>query len=233
MEAYANSHSSPEPVEGFLLENSSGGELSWQLNVTPSPQAFSSPGRTTARFALSPYGMTCGHLMAESGAALLTWCRAAFPARPTAAHLEDARLADDLWPEMRRVVADVAPRVVFAENTERRAIDRAADNLEEMGYEVRCMELSAADMGADHIRQRYWLLAYAHPHGELRMQVNAKVAQLPRVRPRVWEAYPDEPRVADGLAHRMVRLQATGNGQVPCVAATAFRLLASQFGEPS
>lgn len=145
-----------------------------------------------------------------------------FPCQAYSSASRGRAVADDLWPEMRRVVADVAPRYVFAENTERRAIDRAADELEAMGYEVRCMQLSAADVGADHIRERYWLLAHAHAHGELCLRVDAEVAQLPRVRPGVWQADPDESRVADGLADRMVRLQATGNGQVPAVAALAF-----------
>jgi len=61
-------------------------------------------------------------------------------------------VAEDFWPEMRRIVADVAPCYVFAENTERRAINRAADDLEQMGYKARAIALSAADLGADHVR---------------------------------------------------------------------------------
>lgn len=77
-------------VEEYLVGTSLDGQLSVQLNSTPTPQVFSSPGRTTARFDLSRYGMTCGHSTAEGGEALLTWYRAGFPARPTAAHLEGA-----------------------------------------------------------------------------------------------------------------------------------------------
>jgi DNA (cytosine-5)-methyltransferase 1 len=95
-----------------------------------------------------------------------------------------------------------------------------------MGYAVRCIAISAADVGADHIRDRYWLLAHADGDRELRRGVDAKVANLSRVRPRVWETYPDESRVADGVPNRMDRLEATGDAQVPIVAATAFRLLA-------
>ena len=40
-----------------------------------------------------------------------------------------------------------------------------------------------------------------------------------------WEAEPDVGRVADGVAARVDRLKAIGNGQVPLVAATAFNLL--------
>jgi len=148
-----------------------------------------------------------------------------FPCRPYSSASRGRPVADDLWPEMRRVVADVAPRYVFAENVQRRAIDRAADDLEAMGYSVRCVALSAADMGADHVRQRYWLLAHADMHGELRSSVDAEVALRSRFRPGVWQAEPEQPRVSDELADRLERLEATGDGQVPIVAATAWRIL--------
>lgn len=148
-----------------------------------------------------------------------------FPCQGYSGAARGRTVADDLWPEMRRVVADVAPRYVFAENVVRRAIDRAADDLEKMGYHTKALPLSAADLGADHIRKRYWLLAHANNDRELRMSLNAKVAQLPSLRPSVWETGPGEPRMADGLANRMERLAATGDGQVPIVAATAWRLL--------
>jgi DNA (cytosine-5)-methyltransferase 1 len=42
---------------------------------------------------------------------------------------------------------------------------------------------------------------------------------------RPWPPEPDVGRVVDGLAHRLDRLKALGNGQVPRVAATAFDFL--------
>lgn len=44
-------------------------------------------------------------------------------------------------------------------------------------------------------------------------------------RPTWWEAEPDVGRVAYGVAARVDRIRAIGNGQVPAVAATAWRLL--------
>lgn len=148
-----------------------------------------------------------------------------FPCQAYSSAAAGNNTADDLWPEMRRVVADVAPRYVFAENVQRRAIDRAADDLEAMGYETRAIALSAADLGADHIRPRYWLLAYADSDSELRSSVDAEAPLRAGVRPRVWEAEPTGARVAHGLADRLDRLQATGDGQIPVVAATAWMLL--------
>ena len=40
-----------------------------------------------------------------------------------------------------------------------------------------------------------------------------------------WSTEPDVGRVVDGVAHRVDRLKAIGNGQVPLVAATAFKTL--------
>lgn len=139
--------------------------------------------------------------------------------------------ADDLWPEMRRVVADVAPRYVFAENVKREAIESAADDLEAMGYVCKPpLELSAKDMGADHDRPRCWLLAYADNESELLRGVNAEMAVLQDVAASVWESYPGSARMANGVAHRTHRLKASGNGQVPVVRAAAWELL---FGEVS
>jgi DNA (cytosine-5)-methyltransferase 1 len=45
-----------------------------------------------------------------------------------------------------------------------------------------------------------------------------------------WGAEPDVGRVAHGVASRVDRLKALGNGQVPLCAATAFRILSAAFG---
>jgi len=129
---------------------------------------------------------------------------------------------------MRRVVAEVAPRYVFAENTARRAIDQAADDLEAMGYQTHCIPLSAADLGGDHDRKRYWLRAYADGGGELCGSVDAEVAQLQGICSGVWATEPGGSRVPDGMAHRVDRLEATGDGQVAIVAAAAWRLMQHQ-----
>jgi DNA (cytosine-5)-methyltransferase 1 len=150
-----------------------------------------------------------------------------FPCQAYSSAARGKNVADDLWPEMRRIVADVAPRYVRAENVKRRAIDRAAEDLEAMGYQTRALTLSAADLGADHVRERHWLFAYADSDSELRGSINAEMGGLSRVRSNIWAAYPGESRMADGLANRMDRLKATGDGQVPIVAAAAFTILSS------
>jgi DNA (cytosine-5)-methyltransferase 1 len=148
-----------------------------------------------------------------------------FPCQAYSSASRGRVVAEDLWPEMCRVVADVAPRYVFAENVQKRAIDRAADELESMGYTVRAIALSAADVGADHVRGRYWLRAHADNEGELLRRINAEVASGARIRPRVWSTGPEQSRVAHGVAARVDRLRAIGNGQVSAVAALAWETL--------
>ena len=142
-----------------------------------------------------------------------------FPCQAYSSAASGKNNADDLWSEMRRIVADVAPRYVFAENTSAKAIDAACDDLEAMGYKVKCAQISAQDMGADHIRKRFWLLAHAYGDSELSVQINAKMEGLSSFRCSVWESYANESGVAHGVAHRVDRLKAIGNGQVPhCMA---------------
>lgn len=141
--------------------------------------------------------------------------------------------APDLWPEMRRIVADVTPRIVYAENVSAKAINAAADDLESMGYKTKAIPLSAADLGADHDRQRYWLLAYTDDAGELLREQHAKMAELPIMARGVWSCNAGGAGVSNGVANRVDRIKATGNGQVAIVAATAFAMLSGFASVPA
>ena len=60
---------------------------------------------------------------------------------------------------------------------------------------------------------------------DVRMGWFQKLGKGANARASFWSIEPDVGRVADGVAARVDRLKAIGNGQVPAVAATAFRLL--------
>lgn len=152
-----------------------------------------------------------------------------FPCQAFSTAARGANNAEDLWPEMRRIVADVAPWCVFAENVAQRAIDHAADDLEAMGYKTRAISLSASDVGGDHIRERYWVLAYADSHRELLRAKYAKTPVRQSVLQGIWQRDPGVARISDGVADRLDRVKATGNGQVPRVAERAFRELAGSI----
>lgn len=148
-----------------------------------------------------------------------------FPCQRFSTAARGRRVAEDLWPEMLRVIEESGPAFVFAENVSRAAVEIAAEDLRALGYSTKGTKIAAQDVGADHRRPRYWLFAYADLHRQLRRPFNAEMGVLQGVGVRVWETYPDESRMDDGLAHRMDRFAAIGNGQVPSVAALAWRTL--------
>ena len=150
-----------------------------------------------------------------------------FPCQAFSTASRGRNTAADLWPEMARVVREVQPAYVFAENVTRSAIERAAGDCSTMGYKAEMLALSAADLGADHVRERYWLLAYADDKSELRRIVNAEMAKFAKFRVRLWQTSPEQSGVDDGLASRVERYEAIGNGQVPVVAAAALWALAN------
>lgn len=128
---------------------------------------------------------------------------------------------------MRRIVADVRPSYVFAENVQRDPIARAATELYALGYTCAYTCTLATDVGCVHGRRRWWLVAHAHSQGKSRFPLDVQVARvqdLPCV--AAWhEDLSGALGVVDGMAHRMDRLAALGDGQVPTMAAMAWRLL--------
>lgn len=153
-----------------------------------------------------------------------------FPCQAFSAASRGRKKAANLWPDMARIIGDVQPSYVFAENVTAAAIEQAARDCADMGYKAEMLSLGAADLGADHVRQRYWLLAYADDKGELRRRIDAKVALCSEFHESIWQAMPWRTGMADGVARRMERYEATGNGQVPAVAAAALWALARDGG---
>lgn len=154
-----------------------------------------------------------------------------FPCQAFSSAARGRNIAEkDLWGQMRRVVREVRPHLVFAENVSEKAILQAQNDLLQDGYNSKYIKLSAKDLGADHERDRYWLLAYTDYYSQLCSTKYAEAQVLPELCNSVWETYPEQLRVFDGVAFRMDRLKALGNGQVPIVAAVAFcRLYESTF----
>lgn len=67
-----------------------------------------------------------------------------------------------LWWEMLRVIREARPRYVFLENVPAitgRALDRVLGSLADLGLDAEWFVLSAADVGAPHLRKRWWCLA--------------------------------------------------------------------------
>lgn len=146
-----------------------------------------------------------------------------FPCQAFSSAARGRNIAEkDLWGEMYRVIREVHPRAVFAENVSEKAILQASEDLKSEGFTCKHIKLSAKDVGADHERDRFWLLAYTDDYGKLCSTINAEAQVVQELCNSVWETYPGELRVSNGVAFRMDRLKALGNGQVPLVAASAW-----------
>ena len=72
-----------------------------------------------------------------------------------------------LWWEMWRVIRDLRPRYVIAENVPaltHRGLDIVLGSLAQIGYDAEWQTISAASVGAPHIRERVFIVAY--PRGD-------------------------------------------------------------------
>lgn len=70
----------------------------------------------------------------------------------------------DLWHEFARCIGEFRPRVVFLENVPNITNTigtRIVSDLATMGYDATWGVVSASDIGAPHVRKRWWLVAYA------------------------------------------------------------------------
>ncbi len=178
-----------------------------------------------------------------------------------------------MWREMARIIGEVRPRYTFVENSPMlttRGLERVLADLTAMGYDSRWGVISAADIGANHRRERIWIVANSHSNKQHRWpkpqqpydfsgealhdessgicatksdQADMGNTESAGFTTRIegqgkgkpwgtsigsaqwWQAEPDLGRVADGVAARVDRLKAIGNGQVPLCAATAWRIL--------
>ena len=134
-----------------------------------------------------------------------------------------------LWKEMARIIGEVGPRYVLVENSPMlvgRGLGVVLGDLAEMGYDARWGVFSAADVGARHERERIFILADADKIG--RTQLDQQFCLLEESKKKWSVAFGDSsdaPRNTDGLAYRMDRLAASGNGQVPGVVRLAWHIL--------
>ena len=215
--------------------------------------------------------------------------------------------ASGMWREMARIICEVQPQFVFVENSPMltsRGLGRVLGDLAQMGFDAQWGVLGAADVGANHQRDRIWIVAkqrnifsHALHNGSRRREqqqestqetssantrckskrpdkglqptsqisigentsvVCGKVSNTTSIGQQgqgqheqsissktgsdwkaniiepigtsdFWAIEPNVGRVVDGLASRVDRLKAIGNGQVPLCAATAWKILSERI----
>ena len=148
-----------------------------------------------------------------------------------------------MWFHMARIVREVRPRFVFVENSPMltsRGLGRVLGDLAGMGYDAEWGVLGGNAIACPQLRERIWILASLNKGGFLghREKEVQRIAGVPW-----WENHRrfadiiDRPpihsprfcRVADGVADRVDRVAAAGNGQVPILAAEAIRILSERL----
>ena len=136
-------------------------------------------------------------------------------AHSTAAHGHNT--ARDWWPEMARVVSEVRPKYVIAENVQRKPIARAADFFCSLGMQCDVFHIPASAIGADHERSRWWAIAHPHKDSELPRFVNAEASRMCSIRQSIWgaENYRAAIRLSDGIPRRLDDVRAYGNAVLP------------------
>lgn len=156
-----------------------------------------------------------------------------------------------LFFEIVRLLSDFRPRFFFLENVPAiavRGLDRVLMELTNVGYDCRWSIVSAAEVGACHLRKRVWILGHANgQHSDLQDAENTDSdSELIRSKPikqqgRIdspkfkWDgsrwhpswsserfAQPRVDRTGDGIGNRSHRARAMGNGWVPQTAREAF-----------
>jgi len=148
-----------------------------------------------------------------------------------------------LWKEYARLIGEIRPQFAFMENVSAllyRGLGDVLGDLAEIGYDAEWHCVSAADVGAPHLRERIWIVAYPNSYGKSDRAFNAEAIQAPdmadsnsaqreggwlsrrihqehrnSVGSSWWEAEPALGRVANGVPNQSHRLKAIGNAVVP------------------
>jgi len=209
-----------------------------------------------------------------------------------------------MWGHMARIIGEVRPRYAFVENSPMlttRGLGTVLRDLATMGYNAEWCVLGAADVGANHKRDRIWIMAYTNSQSNAQRRVNTSISQISGqwsiderrsgrnangivestkneemdtksrnsirqladtkhgrlekqgkyeqpINPtqsgdwqtsypeygsssNFWATEPNVGRVANGMAARVDRLKAIGNGQVPLCAATAWNILKGRIDD--
>jgi len=86
-----------------------------------------------------------------------------------------------LWSEFARLIGELRPKYVIVENVAdllSRGLGDVLGDLAALGYDAEWNCISAAHIGAPHIRDRLWIVAYPHSKSEHAGAVNAEMARV-------------------------------------------------------
>ena len=157
-----------------------------------------------------------------------------FPCQPVSVAGKRKVQADSrwLWPEFSRIVSEVRPRYVIVENVPGLLTSGGMGDifisLAQMGYDAEWGCVSAASVGAPHLRKRIFIVAY--PSGEQNSSISNNESSKPYIfssgefrgsslrsyrKTTNWLFEPNVGRVAHGIPSRVDRLISLGNAVTP------------------
>lgn len=154
-----------------------------------------------------------------------------------------------LFFEIIRLCRDIRPTFVFLENVPAitvRGLDQVVLEFTALGYNCRWTVVSAEEVGAPHLRERWFILANTNNPGCFRkneLQTNTGRSSSLQQRSNSFDFFsnkscfgdftgtseghikPEICGTGDGIPHRSHRLRGLGNAVVPLQARTAFQRL--------
>jgi hypothetical protein len=151
-------------------------------------------------------------------------------------HEKDSR---NMWPEAIMAVRELRPRVAVFENVcgVLEYLDGyALPEIESIGYKTEAICIPASAFGADHKRERWWIIAYADSVRCKWLQMLGGICKEKRIKAPSFESlsvcngagglgtFPRIPGEDDGIPFRLERLKCLGNAIVPQCAEVIFRL---------
>lgn len=137
-----------------------------------------------------------------------------------------------LWWEFHRLIEELGPKAVLAENVSvlrSRGLDEVLRSLDALGYDAEWHCIPASHVGAPHQRDRIWIIAYARSAGlqgplivgdSVPLSTRTSLAQLGDLSVSVgssWPSHSEYLRVGDGVSRGMDRLKQCGNAVVPLI----------------
>lgn len=167
---------------------------------------------------------------------------AGFPCQPFSNNGKRQGEKDErnLWPETIRVVRSIKPRWFVGENVpgiitwnNGKYLSNIVVDLKNEGYQVWPINIPALSVGAEHKRERIWIVAYNSSQRIQGVRPNFQQKSQPLGNPLLplrnsygqWEVEPDFCRTDDGIPRRVDRLMSLGNAIVPQVAFQIFKAI--------
>ena len=125
-----------------------------------------------------------------------------------------------LWFEMLRLISGIRPRYALIENVPmliHRGLGRVICDLAQIGYDAEWQIISAADVGAPHLRKRIWIVAYPKRNGGVQQKGgDLRPSRRESIRENIDSVCSNIPTTSQAVAYpTSVRPSRSGQSQHP------------------